>query len=540
MPSYSRLLHATLLTILASQSALGADERVTTKALKDKVATIVVIYAENRSFDNLYGLFPGANGIPGVNPTSHGKYAPQVDRDGKPLTMLPQTWGGVTAPGQTPVVTQAQSANLRNAPFDIAKAFGTTLSIAVITRDLYHRFFENQMQIGNGNNEKFAAYADGGGLTMGNYDGSEMALWKIAQQYVLADNFFMGAFGGSYLNHQYLICACAPEYPNAEQSPAKGSISEVNRSADGKFLAELTQASRSPSSALEGPPVFTNSGNLAPKNYFGDGKFYTINTMQPPYQPSMVPPAADDAAKVYADPSRASTVPPQSHATIGDLLSAKKIAWKWYAGGWNETLSAATTDRKFPPYSPGAVPNFQFHHQPFNYYTRFDPAQHADERRVHLHDYVDLVADARAGSLPPVVFYKPQGNLNQHPGYAEVKSGDEHIAQLISELQKSPQWKNMLIVVTYDENGGLWDHVAPPKGDLLGPGTRIPALIVSPLAKRGYVDHTQYDTASILRLIARRFDLPALPGIEQRDAALKRNQQPPMGDLTAALDLGVK
>ena len=67
----------------------------------------------------------------------------------------------------------------------------------------------------------------------------------------------------------------------------------------------------------------------------------------------------------------------------------------------------------------------------------------------------------------------------------------------------------MVIVITYDENGGQWDHVAPPKGDLLGPGTRIPAIIISPFAKNGFVDHTQYDTASILRLITRRFGLAA-------------------------------
>ena len=71
----------------------------------------------------------------------------------------------------------------------------------------------------------------------------------------------------------------------------------------------------------------------------------------------------------------------------------------------------------------------------------------------------------------------------------------------------------MVIVITYDEFGGLWDHVAPPKGDKFGPGTRIPAIIVSPFAKKGFVDHTQYDTTSILRLITHRWNLPVLPGI---------------------------
>jgi hypothetical protein len=105
----------------------------------------------------------------------------QTDRDGSALPSLPQTWGGVTAAGQTPVVTQAQSAGLANAPFPIETGFaassGATLTQATITRDLYHRFFENQMQINGGANDRFAAYADSGGLVMGHYDGSKMALW---------------------------------------------------------------------------------------------------------------------------------------------------------------------------------------------------------------------------------------------------------------------------------------------------------------------------------------------------------------------------
>ena len=80
-----------------------------------------------------------------------------------------------------------------------------------------------------------------------------------------------------------------------------------------------------------------------------------------------------------------------------------------------------------------------------------------------------------------------------------------------------------------------WDHVAPPKIDRFGPGTRVPTVIVSPFAKHGFVDHTQYDTTSILRLIARRFELPALAGVTVRDAALAAHGNPPMGDLTEAL-----
>ena len=93
------------------------------------------------------------------------------------------------------------------------------------------------------------------------------------------------------------------------------------------------------------------------------------------------------------------------------------------------------------------------------------------------------------------------------------------------------------MIVTYDENGGFWDHVAPPKGDRWGPGSRIPAIIVSSFAKRHYVDHTPYDTTSFLRLITKRFGLPVLPGIRAPDEKLKANGSEQLGDLSNALML---
>jgi len=526
----------------------GADP--TTLALRARVATIVVIYAENRAFDDLYGNFPGAEGLSEVvDPAGWPlpAYAAQRDRDGTVLPVLPPTWGGVTAPGYVPVVTQGQSAGLPNAPFSIESAFtaqsGVTLSTAVVTRDLAHRFFEHQMQIDGGKNDRYAAWSDAGGLALGHFDTSRSALYALAREYVLADHFFQGAFGGSFLNHQYLICACAPQYPDADTNPARPSIAILDRDAAGHYLPRLTPAKNSPASALDGPPQFAKSGNLTPANYFGDGKFYAVNTMQPPYQPSGNAPAAADPGGQYADPANATTLPPQTAPTIGDRLSAKGIPWTWYGGAWTAALAdgkqPATHERQviYAPETPAGSPDFQPHHQPFNYYANFDPATQAAERAAHLKDYQDLVADIAAGRLPHVVFYKPQGNLNQHAGYASIADGDAHIADLVARLKAGAQWNHMVIVITYDEFGGAWDHVAQPRGDLLGPGARIPALIVSPFAKKGSVDHTRYDTESILRLIIRRFDLSTLPGIVRRDQGLAEHGEAPMGDLTNALDL---
>lgn len=499
------------------------------------IDTVVVIYAENRAFDNLYGLYPGANGIPGLNPSAVGTVTAQKDFDGATLPTLPPVWRGVTMPGQTVTVTQTQTIGMLNEPFriDAPGGLGTTGIVvppSVVTRDLVHRFYNNQMQIAGGSNDHFAAYADAGGLSMGYYDGSSMKLWDIARQYTLADNFFMGAFGGSYLNHQYLVCACAPVYPDAASSPAKGLISAVDVDAQGRFL-RLTPAASAPTSVLAGPPVYVRDGALTPLE--ADGSAYSINTMQPAFQPSGNAPAADGNA-LFADRRKATTMPAQTIATIGDRLDARGVDWAWYSGAWAAT-SAGTPEARAEIY--GGKSQFQPHHQPFNYYASMDPTTHAAARSKHLKDFdASFMADAAAGRLPAVTFYKPQGNLNQHAGYASVADGDAHIAHVIEQLQKSPQWPHMLIVVTYDENGGFYDHAAVPRGDRWGPGTRVPALIISPLAKKHYVDKTPYDTASILRFVTRRWRLEPLPGVVQRDAALRANGFVAMGDLSAALD----
>jgi phospholipase C len=499
-----------LATLLATVWAGGAS------AAQDlsRIQNIVVIYAENRSFDNLYGAFPGANGLSKATAATYI----QRDRDGSVLKQLPPVWDGLTAKGVTPPVTQAQTEGLANKPFTIDDPKGFNTSLGVVTHDLWHRFYENQMQLDGGKNDKYVAWADSGGMVMGHYNaGDKLPLWDVAKQYALADNFFMGAFGGSFLNHFWLVCACTPIYPNADQSPAKDSISVVE--SDG---ITLKSADNSPKSAMAGIPKFVKDGNLTP-----DG--YAVNTMQPPYQPSSNKPAAGGNA-AYSDPSAATTLPPQTLTNIGDLLSEKGVSWAWYSGAWQAALDG---QNKTP------VPNFQFHHQPFNYFANYAPGTTA--RTEHLKDGgmdgAEFLKAIDSGSLQQVTFYKPQGNLNEHSGYADVESGDKHIVDIINHLQKSPQWAHMVVIVTYDENGGFWDHVAPPKADRWGPGTRIPTLIVSPFAKKGFVDHTQYDTTSILKLITRRFDLPLLEGLSTRDEALKANGKKPMGDLTNALKL---
>ena len=133
-----------------------------------------------------------------------------------------------------------------------------------------------------------------------------------------------------------------------------------------------------------------------------------------------------------------------------------------------------------------------------------------------MKDIADFFAALRTGNLPAVAFVKPIGAHNEHPGYADLLTGQQYVATLVKAVQDSAVWQNSAIIITYDEGGGRWDHVPPPRGDRWGPGVRVPAIIISPYAKRGFVDHTPYETVSILKLIETRWNLAPLGS---RDAA---------------------
>lgn len=402
----------------------------------DKIGHIVVIYLENHSFDNLYGLFPGAEGIAQARPEN----TQQVDKNDKPYASLPPVPKDPRFPETLP-----------NKPFLIDQFVPADQAIG----DLTHRFFQHQMQIHQGKMNRFAAVSEAGGLVMGYYDGAKLPLWKYAQRFTLADHFFQAAYGGSFLNHQWLACACTPRFENAPES-LKAVLDEK-----GELLKD---------------------GPVTP-----DG--FAVNTLYSTQGPL---PAKADPKKL---------LPSLTQATLGDRLSEKGVDWAWFSGGWNDAVAGH------------ADPNFQFHHQPYAYYARY--AEGSEPRRKHLRDETDFLAAIEQGELPPVTFYKPIGALNEHPGYADLLSGEKHVAGILDKLEHSKLWKDMVVIVAYDEYGGFWDHVPPPKGDRFGPGSRIPAIVVSPFARKGHVDHTVYDTTSILKLIEHRFKLEPLG---ERDA----------------------
>ena len=441
---------AFFVALLAAACAAQAPAPLDSRGI-ERIDHVVVLFQENWSFDGLFGKFPGANGL-----TNAANALPQSDKNGNVYAVLPPSLGPDNKPD--PRIPK----DLPNAPFDLAKYVPPTEKAG----NPIHLFYQNQHQIDGGKNDRFVAWTQAGGLVMSYYDASDYPLGKIAKQYTLADDFFMGAFGGSFLNHFWLVCACTPEWKDAP--PAIRAV-------------------------LDDKGMLVKDGAVTPDGYVVNTS-YTVNAPHP---------------ASIKDPAR--LMPSQTLPTIGERLSEKGISWAWYAGGWNDALAGH-------PH-----PVFQYHHQPFAYFAAY--ADGTEAKKKHLLDEEEFWKAVREGTLPAVSFVKPIGPLNEHPGYADLMSGQQHIAKMIEALMASPQWKTTAIIVTYDENGGRWDHVAPPVVDRWGPGTRVPAVIVSPYARRGFVDHTPYDTTSILRFIEKRWGLAPLGS---RDAAVN--------DLTNAFD----
>jgi len=543
-----------------------------------KINHIVVIYEENHSFDNLFGGWEGVNGLDNVTKTGVGDHVTQVDQNGAAyncllqldvnlstdpnLAGLPVTCTNTTPPFTShfsntwfPIDQFIAATDVTCPP--ITNAFGFANGILKqglnpalnptppplhlpvagarpggCTRDLVHEFYQEQYQLHGGLQDRYMSGSDSAGTTMGVYDTTQIPLYRYLHSdghpdYAIADNFFQAAFGGSFLNHQWLIAAATPVDPTGDPGGAHaGSHSIID--SNGMPVAYPLYT---PTGTVLRNPLTVACPTPAAARICGN---YAVNTMQPAYFPQG---------------AFSQIIPPQTATTIGDELSEADVSWAWYSGGWSNadgadvhapgytngtSASATPTGCSDPnvdtgvragvpvahwPRCPDAL--FQYHHQPFNYYANYAPGTAA--RAEHLRDEVEFMNLANASTdtcqLKSVSFVKPIGEENEHPGYASEPNGNSHLVDsLIKPIENSACAKDTLVIVTYDEFGGQWDHVSPPgqgnsdgPSDVWGPGTRIPAVVIAPHLRNSFVvDSTEHDTTSILATIEHRYNLKPL------------------------------
>src|SRR3954452_11344990 len=381
---------------------------------------IVVIYEENHSFDNLYGGWEGVNGLADADPA----HTTQVNQSGAPFTCLPQRDVNLTAPDPLPVTCHDATtatpfdSHFPNAPFAIddyiaptdttCPAPGASAPDGVkkgtglpggCTRDLVHRFYNEQFQLDGGKQDRYTLGSDAQGLTQGTYDTRKLPIYQYLHShhhppYAIEDSFFQAAFGGSFLNHQWLVAAATPVYANAVQD---GSANDLHSKVDSNGMPTKTDFYTPTGPVVDARLTSKCEGLGKPGLLCGD---YAVNTIQPwdqPYQPGT------------PDPNR---LPPLTNPTIGDRLSDKGVDWAWYSGGW----SNANGDVNAPGWTNGSGPTcsdpatlsnatfpncpdklFQFHHQPLAYFKSFAPG--TQMRAQHLRDEQEFLGLAN-GSRP--------------------------------------------------------------------------------------------------------------------------------------------
>jgi phospholipase C len=355
-------------------------------AYRAKIQHIVFIIKENRSFDNYFGTFPGADGATS-GLISTGQLIPL---------------------GHTPDRT---------------------------SRDLGHEWEDTHVAIDEGKMDRFdlvqGGNVNGDLLSMSQFEDFDIPnYWRYAEHFVLADHMFGSFAGPSFPNHLYTVAA-----------QSGGVISNPNSLSWGCDASETTTAE-----------VMNANG---------------------------------DTTRQF---------PCFEFPTVADKLEAANVSWRFYApvrgqpGYIWSTLNAIGHIRKSQLWTERVMNDAQF------------------------------LADASSGSLPAVSWLVPDFPVSDHPtrplpgssGGISACEGENWTVEHINAIMQGGSWPSTVIVLVWDDFGGFYDHVPPPKVDTFGLGPRVPMIVLSPYVKEGTVSHTVYEFASVLQFIETRYRLKAL------------------------------
>lgn len=453
---------------------------------------LVVIFDENRPFDHYFGTYPKATNPPGEVPFHPKRHTPEVENYVKRPELLLNNPNYYLDP-----VTQQK---IRVNPFRLGRD-------QVMQCSQNHGYMNEQQAVNGGLMDQFVpfnhAVAPQAGfpqcdptIVMSYYDGNTVtALWTYAQLFAMSDNHFASNWGSSTV----------------------GAINLVSGQTHGAVVAP-----GSPNPVPKGDTI------LDP----GDGLHTVIGNSRP---------ALDDCSLSAPTGSASNSLVTLVGRNIGDLLNDKGVTWGWFNGGFRPTGVDANGRVICGAAHVGSngisQPDYFPHHQPFQYYASTANPRHLPPTSVaaigrtdqanHQYDFdLDFWAAAESGHVPAVTFIKAAGALEGHARYSDPLREQQMLVETINRLQRLHEWHSMAIVIAYDDSDGLYDHVRPPlvnpsntaKDALTGRaacgvslpgadqgrcgyGPRLPLLVISPYAKRNFVDHTLTDQSSIIRFI---------------------------------------
>ncbi|MGO4227406.1 phospholipase C [Arthrobacter sp. YAF34] len=455
---------------------------------------VVVIFQENVSFDHYFATYPKAANIAGETQQGTGtKAAAFTAAKNTPRKIDTLATAGLLAPNNP---NAAQPARLS--------------PMQAVTCDQDHNYGAEQKAYNGGAMDKFVENTSRDacdtnqygrpGLTMDYYDGNTVTgIWNYAQNYSMSDNHFSTGFG--------------PSTP--------GALNLVSGQTHG--ATEFTAAGQS---------VTPTTSDYTVRQPDAKGVGTVINDPDPVY---------DDCSN--NSHAKTNTLAGMTGKNIGDLLNAKGTSWGWFQGGFTPTTAATRTTpasclSSHTNAAGASVVDYSPHHQPFQYYKSTANPHHvapASDAEIghngqanHQYDLTDFNKVVNTDNLPAVSFLKAGMYQDGHAGYSDPVDEQKFITNTVNQIQKSKNWDNTAVVLAYDDSDGWYDHAAakvknssnsaddaawcqdaaasgvPMAGgyaDRCGPGPRQPLVVISPFAKKNFVDHTQTDQASILRFI---------------------------------------
>jgi phospholipase C len=471
---------------------IAALDSTRQRATATPIQHLVIIFQENASFDSRFGVYPRAANPPG-QPTFYAKpRTPSVN--------------GLT---ETLLLYNPNESN----PFRIDRNNSYTC-------DQNHEYADEQLARNGGLMNQYVQYgAQGPGhagqfchknnngnfdTDMGYFDGNTVtALWNYAQHFALADNFFATVAGES---SRGALNLAAGDVFGAVCGPPTESLVYVD---NGGTVPQC------------GGPV-ASTATPAPTNG-------TLGTL------------VDDVDPYWDICSESNTTVAFTGRNIGDLLNAAGVTWGWFQGGFalstDGTCSSSHVREAYdrvvgidPATDPNRLQDYVPHHNPFQYFASTANPQHLPPTSVamigrtdqanHLYDLSWFWEAAQADLLPAVSFLKAPQYQNGHPGKSDPLDEQVFLVEILNRLQQLRAWRNMAVIIAWDDSDGWYDHVMPPivnhsqtpldfqcgdasdgPGARCGYGPRLPFLVISPYAKQNYVSRVLMDQTSILRFI---------------------------------------
>jgi phospholipase C len=360
-----------------------------------------------------------------------------------------------------------------------------------------------------------------------NMQNGDAPLFKsLADGYTMSDNYHQPVLGGTGPDSQPLGFADQVFFSDGKGNPATPAGKNIyNPDPVAGTLNLYTQRAQwfnCNDTTQPGIAAITNYLSALPyavETKCGPGEYWQAVNVNPAFTPK-------------GTVQTGLVVPPTTQQSIGDVLSAHNIPWKYYSGAFNASGTGGPLD--------GLYCNIC---NPFEYESVY-PSMVAD----HMRDVTDLFSDLKNGTLPAVSYVKPDGVMDGHPASSKWSLFEAFAQNIIQLAQSNPeQWAETAIFVTVDEGGGFYDSGFIQPVDFFGTGPRIPMIAVSPFSTGGHISHTYNEHSSFVKFVERNWMLDTKLSDRSRDNLSNPVQKgpsyvptnmPAIGDLFDLFDFG--